>query len=85
MHPEGVVQSADAQALAKKGKFWLRVLAQLDTLMHGTTAVCFRQKLVPLQLQVCCFRKPQRKERLTSKHHSLSSLAELRPGLADKK
>ena len=34
MHPEGVVDAADAKAFAKERKFCLRILAQLNTFVH---------------------------------------------------
>ena len=36
MHPENVVDPADARALAEEGKFCLRVLTELCAFMHGT-------------------------------------------------
>ena len=91
MRSEKVVDSTDATALAEEGKFCLRVLTHLDTLVHGANDVCFGQQLVrnrlagPLQLQACYFRKPPWKQKLTSKHHWLSTPAGPHPGLAKNK
>ena len=46
VHSEDVVDSADTKTCAKKGKFCLRVLTQLDTFMHGADDVCLAQELV---------------------------------------
>ena len=58
MHPEEVVDSADAQSLTEEGKFRLRVMTQLHASVHGPDDVCFCQELVcdtaaevPLQLR----------------------------------
>ena len=46
VHSDNVVDSDDAKALTKKGKFCLLVLTKLLAIKHGTDDVCFRQELV---------------------------------------
>ena len=46
VHPKNVVDTADAKTFTKESKFCLWVLAQLNTLMHSSSDVCFGQELV---------------------------------------
>ena len=46
MHTKDVGDAADAKAFAEKRKFCLRILAQLNTLVHGANDVCLGQEVV---------------------------------------
>ena len=61
VHPEDVVDTANARASAQESEFRLRILAQLNTFVHCSDDVCFWPRVgprktdgVPQQLQVCC-------------------------------
>ena len=46
INSQDVVDTTDPQTLSEKGKFRLRVLAELNALMHGANDVCVAGKLV---------------------------------------
>ena len=49
-HPEDVVDTANAKALANECKFCPRILAQLNTLVHSSSDICFGQELIRNEL-----------------------------------
>ena len=46
VNPQDAVDTADAQTFSKEGDLCLRILAELDALVHCANDICLAQKLV---------------------------------------